>query len=370
MAQFAKQTRLYAQALSNPYKAIKTLPGIPTLLSLPSHKWKARVRTTMVVGDTGVGFAQFNPALAAPNALTQVTWPAPWLDTDLFPVITTTSNFTTTGKGDNIYQLWDATTGNYHNGLVGGVSDSPYTEGWFRDANDMSRRTYRVVAAGIKIRYRGTELNRGGTISLWRNPVANPDNPSTETYLLASHHSVRAPVDRKWHSVTYRPAISAQFDYRNLYDHTFMGGPVKELGDAKVGSGLEISGPVCGGLISVTGGTQGDSYDVEADFYYEALGPNLTKTFTPPDPVGMSAVVAANRTVANAKQPAHEEHNTAVGMLQHLKNGVTTAGQIASAAQGVYKAAESSGLLGFLEDVGGGLLEVAEDVGPALLTML
>jgi hypothetical protein len=76
----------------------------------------------------------------------------------------------------------------------------------------------RVVGTGIRIRYVGTELARGGTILPTRALPQN-DSIAGQNYVntLERPDHVSRPVDRKWHGVVYSPMFSqaTQFTLNN-----------------------------------------------------------------------------------------------------------------------------------------------------------
>lgn len=365
---FSKSIDAYVRALTNPYSSIAPLPGIPADLALPSHKFKTRVRVTLGIGTNGSGYAILRPMLGAFSDTIAMDYDVPAVaNVPFYPV--TVTDVTWTGT---TLQEYNAATGARLAGLVGCGSDSPFTRADFEDASDFYPiRKYRLVAAGIKVRYRGKEVDRAGTITLYRSTANSANTPADEASLLRSHHATRAPVDRKWHSVTYRPSDPSMYAYNSISPY------VREQGgDDRVhgltGSETRGHAPAVAAIIMITGGTPDTTYDLEADMHFEQIGPGVTLSVTPTDPVGMSAVISANNLVQNTRQPEHEHAQMLKGMVNHVSKHITTShlataakvaksvGTSALAAYGASKAVPAA--LSAIETVG-------EDVLP-LLTML
>lgn len=355
----ALQTRQYAKALSNPSAAHGQLPGIPTDLALPSHKWKSRVRGVMVTGTQGTCFATLRPELGITNEVWAASYSHPAVvDRDWTPIITTDATYARADVAEV-----NPATGSPHTGVVGLISDSPYGNAMFQEVvngENISKRKFRLVAAGVKIRYMGQELKRGGSIILWRNQDNGGTAPADEDVMLRSHHCTRAPVDRGWHQVTYRPSSTDHYNYH---------GPNDMLSGGGLNAVYAAPAPIVAAKIAVYGAEPGMAFELEADFYYEALGPNLTLTSTPSDPIGMSAVVSATRTVQNTRQPAAEEKTMANAMVNHVRNNVTIPGalntmaKIGQVASGMYAASQAAKAAapaaGFLGSIGMDIAEAA-----------
>lgn len=271
----------------------------------------------MTVGSGNTAFASLYPFLGVINEPTPVTFPKPVNGVIQYTAL----NVTQDGYVEPNIAEWETNTGERFTGVVGVSGDAAYNRTLMEelvinpgDDEYYTKRKFRLVGAGIKVRYTGTELQRGGSIVLWRNPTNNSVSFDTIPQLLVSHHATSAPVDRKWHSVTYRPTDTAFYDYDSL-NAARTGGGIDELRGA--------AAPVLACRIAVTGAQPGASFEVHADLHYELLGANFTLSHTPADPVGLSAIASATRTVQNARQPEHEESNMARAMVAHVKNATT-----------------------------------------------
>jgi hypothetical protein len=78
---------------------------------------------------------------------------------------------------------------------------------------DGSTYTFRVVSFGIRVRYTGTELERGGTIYLLEHPNHGALTTLTAEDMLKYEYCDRAPVDREWHSVIYQPRLPNDYTF-------------------------------------------------------------------------------------------------------------------------------------------------------------
>lgn len=122
-----------------------------------------------------------------------------------------------------------AFTSNYVNFADPGTqvfnSNSPYTLSDFA-LNTPGKLQQRVVSAGLRVRYIGTELNRGGQIVALHDPNHNTLAGMTLQDMNAMLESRKFPVNREWTTVLYKPVFPVEMTfttagYMNIYD--FMG---------------------------------------------------------------------------------------------------------------------------------------------------
>lgn len=307
----------------------------------------------MTVGANGYACAHLFPGLAASNGTVTIGFTYPVTSTvTMSPLITSLSSYAQTD-----FTIFNPATGILRTGLQAHASDSPYNNSdYYTVINGEMYNTHevRLVAAGLKVQYRGTELNRAGDIILYRNPSNNSEPIATTSGLLASHHCTRAPVDRKWHSVTYRPTKPEQYSY-HPFEYAYNEGGVS--------STHATAFPMDACVIGVSGAVAGESFIVEADMYFEVVGPRRTLTHTPSDPVGMSAVVSSNTTIQNTRQPEHEEKAMAKAMTDHVKNSLTIPNVMQAVSTGVQVAKAVPAALSAIEEIG-------ETLAPLALTLL
>lgn len=194
---------LYAASLADPFNVHGVcVPNTPCFPSKKSTYW---VKGSLTTSATS-GWIFANPYDALTNESSCAWWTDGLADV---PVL-----------NDNSAVL----------GISSSASNTPWVNANFASAKD--KLQYRVVSAGLRIRYTGTELDKGGTVV----GLSVPTNHSLTGYtrenflqLLGVH--VDAP-GRDWHSVVWTPAEEAQLDYSsvNPAGYTVMGAVPNCLG--------------------------------------------------------------------------------------------------------------------------------------------
>lgn len=124
--------------------------------------------------------------------------------------------------------------------------------------------TYRIVGAGIRIKYTGPVLNESGLFHC----VTEPDHASLDRMQFADYSQLETyfstPISKEWTVMTYTPVLDNEFHY---------------LPDWHVNAGshappLNLSGDSFNACIGIVGkGTAvGDYYQFEAIVHYEVTG--------------------------------------------------------------------------------------------------
>lgn len=133
---------------------------------------------------------------------------------------------------------------------------------------------YRVVSAGLRIRYSGTELNKGGTIRALQHPNHDSIIGLTAAQIEGYVQSKRFPVTREWSHVVYCPLTDSY--------------------NTQTGSGGFVAPyavPFQGFLVS---STSGNEFEFEYVVNYEVSGRNVRgQTVCFKDPVGYAAITSA-----------------------------------------------------------------------------
>jgi hypothetical protein len=163
-----------------------------------------------------------------------------------------------------------------------------------------------MVGCGIRIHYAGTELNRGGTVVLYR-PKSNNQFPTplaVNTILLAQE-AVVAATKRKTEAVVWAPS-----DPQDLQYGTFA---------AEGGNKM---------LILVTGAVPGVVFNWECVAYFEGISMSRG-TYTPShsDPVGMGAVTSALPVYRPSESPTSNQRevlSAATSNLMESASGVVS----------------------------------------------
>jgi len=218
-------------------------PCIPDIIALPSYKFSTRIRSTMLIGTVGDGWAAVRPFV---------------------PVNDQINGQMTT----NLYAV-----GGYNPAAPVGVqnltNDSPFTTA------DVKGMEFRVVGCGIKCTFSGSEFQRGGSIVLHRAPTnENITVPSTAADLLRIRTTTQAPAKRAYETVCYRPSDQTQLSYI----------PFDPLIAPAINQTL---------LILVTGATPGQSWYLEIITFWESIGNRQNPTPSHSDPNGMAAINSA-----------------------------------------------------------------------------
>jgi hypothetical protein len=210
---------------------------------------------------TGFGFVGFNPYVAVGNG--QLA--------NFAPVKYTNTGFT--GSSLSSAPATGLATANTNSVVA-------YTSIGEISGNSADQVNYRVVGAGVRVRYMGTELDRGGRFI----GACHPDNFSyksgvTAAELLADSGVATTAVDRKWHSVLWTP--------RNPSDYEFNDGSTDEpfLPSGDVEPGVLVIAYQAGGLVAV-------SIEFECFVQFEIIGPGAHGQMRRlPDPIGGVAAV-------------------------------------------------------------------------------
>ncbi len=139
----------------------------------------------------------------------------------------------------------------------------------------------RIVGAGMRIKYAGTQLNVGGTAI----GLQEPDNLSLEDMdfdqFAAYQETTTLAVnsERKWMELVWQPQDETDFEFTQLSNNT-------------TGSGVMPPAVDFGFVVS---GTAGDTYTYEYAVHMEWIGAVTDKTPSENDAVALAAV----ETVAN-----------------------------------------------------------------------
>lgn len=93
------------------------------------------------------------------------------------------------------------------------ATNSPYTVSQLSPGNGSAQLQIRLVATGLRIRYIGTELNRGGRVLSFEHPDHNTIVGYDATQVLGFPDTSFEPVDRKWHSAHWSHKWPGEEDY-------------------------------------------------------------------------------------------------------------------------------------------------------------
>lgn len=314
----------YAMALVDPWCLADSV-GIPAEVSLPSYKCTIRCRGITTVGSDGCGYVVANPFSPINDGGT--------ISPIFAPVHITTSAYS------GIDYKFSTTSYALANGVAPQWCDSPFSLPQFQvnTTNPGAALKARVVGAGIKIRYVGSEFQRAGRVIAYRSPMNLPIIAAavtgtpvvTQSELLRNKETSTVPVDRQTHCAIYRPAVPTDLSYGEADDMNIpLGNYPRRM----------VDGPSL--LMFITGSTAGQTFEYDYVAHYELIGTNLPGfTITSPDPVGMAAIGAANSV---AQPTTNVEENTKSFMSRinhHLSQATHVLEQVTPVVEHVKKVA-------------------------------
>lgn len=250
----------YAKALTDPFGPTTEAPCIPDTITLPSYKFSTTTRGVFVVGTSGLGYVSYDPWLAVHNGASVA---APFTNA---PVRFTQAAFAGAS--------FDAATIPAGTGVA--ASNSQITVSQMQD--NLQTRDFRLVGAGLRVRYASNELDRGGRMIVYRNRANLPLlGATTIASLLRDNFYSTVPVDREWHTITYAPSRAADITYQKYVD------PI---------SALLPGYPI---FLSLVETKPGLSFEFEAVSHFEMIAGSVGLPITPShaDPAGFGAVTSS-----------------------------------------------------------------------------
>lgn len=244
--------REYAAALANPFDTgpVACIPDFPVLLT---RKAKYFAKGNFQTGTGGFGFVTMTPEYFTSDA----------------PV-----------AGASLVRFTDATYAATMVTIIGGgvnagLSNSDYAAATFGAAAVLAE--YRVVSAGLRVRYAGTELNRGGDMFALHEPNHQSLAGATSTVMRGYLESITCPVVRTWTNVLYKPVLLTDTQYKNTF-------PTMTTTNVDFNNYMCIAVQAADALVSL-------NFDWEAYVNVELNGRNIQgRTPSLYDPVGFAAV--------------------------------------------------------------------------------
>lgn len=250
----------YAQSLADPFDGPEDA-CLPVTPALPSRKMRCFSRTSMVIGTAGYGFVTQQPAAGydGSTAAGSIGTASGYVSSAAF----------TGGASAPIPVLNTATAG-----VIAVNHNSDYLTSSFGAQNTLAQM--RLVSMGFRLRYAGTELNRGGRIILLEEPdhlnVASSgiSQASLMNYDKAKEHA----IDNKWVTLCHTgPVAPAEFQYNG--GATFDGSPHHYL-------------------MAIVQSSANNVFDVEFYWNFEVIGSIARgKTRSDSDENGLAIVLGA-----------------------------------------------------------------------------
>lgn len=257
-------TRKYAELLANPFNVAEVPEWcLPLPPSMPNQRLSTFVKATLTTGTGGYGFVAFNPDAMIFNDISEPNRPV-WMNDSSW------SGSTVIAPGGS------PSTNNSH----GYLSNSPYSVTDIGTGDDMVQ--YRLVAAGLRVKYFGTELARGGLVVGYQNK-SGITLAGTDISGLMTRDGVDActPQDDKWYEITYAPPA---WDTGSAHGYSF-------------GSSSEWSMVI----MVERPDTANIKFFVEAYAHFECIGGRARGKIPPTeDTVGANAVIAGMQTTSSS----------------------------------------------------------------------
>jgi hypothetical protein len=181
----APATAQWINTLGNPF-GNQLSSGVPDFPATLTRKFKCFVKGTADTGTTGFGFvvAEFLNAAASD--------------------VVCVRNSLSTYAGTTVDYTTGATVSN-------SLSNSDYVAADF--GNTPTTLQYRIVGAGLKVRYTGTELNKGGQLIAFADPRHRSVFQRSISSIDGNDTSRRFAMNREWTTVLYRHVDTDDLDF-------------------------------------------------------------------------------------------------------------------------------------------------------------
>jgi hypothetical protein len=289
------------QALEDPFglKKSPTAACIPDLHAVPSKKTGALHRGNFSTGTAGYGFV-------------------------LLKVHQKTNDVPVASEGAVTFSeaAWGGAAGSFlptpsatpATGLSSiGLPKLPYSNAEFAATAGVGGIQGRVVGAGLRIRYIGPELARGGQINAVRHPENNSLVGLTLAEIKTFTTSKSYPVDREWTYINYQPTEPDEYKYSSQ--------ATTSNGIAQWNMGFVITGT------TTSTGTPGSApFEFEVVQFIEYIGRINNITTTHVDVQAMSMIRNATEMHPSTRSPTARvlKSLTKIG-ADHMINGSANA---------------------------------------------
>jgi len=276
----SNSTEAYMHGIANPSDAPAC--GMP-IGGIPSEKNKCWSRGRMSTGTNKLGFILFSPSSIAANNI-----PCAWVTEDSFAGTVISAPGTPTA------------------GVTPKTSNSPYGIAQF--GSDLLKA--RFVCGEIRVRYIGTELNRGGDATVYCESNHNTLVGYDETKLLSYAACGRSFIGMNdWISCKYNGVVDPS-------EENFVNTP-------NANANTKNANPCMAIWINTAVASQPFDYEVWGHFeIIGSIAANMT-TVTP-DPTGHTATNSAAQETQINHPGSHEESHYMTGLLGKVFHTITT----------------------------------------------
>lgn len=257
-AQLEACEEMYLRALSNPFDPlIRGKVCYPSFPAKQSAKYVATALINVNIGTNGVGWLMVDPTPS--NSNNAIYYTDSSYSGTLASVLTTTIG----------------------SGVVAATFNSPTTSSPFIES--YAGHQFRMIAAGMKFRYTGTNLNKGGSVFALNSPQQVSLNGYPLGSLSASAISREHRVEDIYQAVVVPPSHEEDVEWKDI-DQIF---PWSD------------GGGTAAAPISALGffGTPGNTFVVKLIVHYEVAGPGYNQ-FATLSHIGRAQVVQSITTAA------------------------------------------------------------------------
>jgi len=266
----------YAASIGDPFTGPEKacIPDFPALQTGKNRVWQRGVWTTSSNAlAAGFGYICMTPEWAAGNDL----------------------GFVYTNTAADASTIINAGT------AVSYTSNSPYVS----TAYSLVGVQYRVVSAGLRIRYTGPELYRGGRLIGLHHPTHSTLEGSQYATLAAYKESAQMSVERdRWTTLLYRPVEKQDIDFHTSFNAVTAGNQAAYMAFICVAPDTSGANPV--------------AFEWEAFVNFEFLGSAVTnKTPSHVDTVGHGAVNAVTNMAKTIFGPHQQQSSSIASSLVH-----------------------------------------------------
>lgn len=261
--------RQYLLSILDPFDYAK-IPCMPDMSTILSRKVKVFSRGTLVTNSiAGLGFVVMNPFRAASNTSTANQ-----------QAIRYTA--LTTYAGSTIGTVIPTV------GMAGSQPNAEYA------ISSTGQVAYRIISAGVRARWAGAEVSRGGRYIGIEEPAHYNLNAHSTTMLLNYDNARSVPItDSDWFSVIYTPKYPLESTYIDIANEpNFLTQVTQAITGPETGTGL----PFCLGIL-VESSVVSQLFHFECYVNMELIGDGVRgKTPSESDPVGFAAVMNSIET--------------------------------------------------------------------------
>lgn len=295
----------YFAACRDPFDPRARNSCVPRAPARMSAKYTVKTRGVFGIGVNGAGFLAVTPCLSN-------DYPSGWISS--------------TGYSLTAINTADANVGAFY------AAGLPYAQvnfippaavGNYAKPNAMGR----IISCGIRIRYIGTELNKGGSIYRYVDPNHGNLNGLQITSIQGYPETASIPVGRGWVSLSVSAIEDEEQSYPDLGPY-MQSGTITAVGSVKAiypfsGENPITSGNTQGGApgIFIVTGVAGNQYEWEYIVHAEYVGGivtgNLSKSHASVDDANL-----VSSTVTSAYSKSSETPSWSESMTQTLRETV------------------------------------------------